>query len=131
MPIKTKRWDDPIESDDGTRILVARYRPRALRKELETWSEWWADLGPSAALHAAFYGKSGPPMAWSVYRGAYLGEMLAAKDRISTLAQRVIAGEQLTLLCSTQCVRESRCHRSLLRDLIDAEVVRLCGSPGA
>ena len=56
MPLKTKRWDEPLEADDGTRILICRYRPRGLRKENETWSEWLPDLAPSAALHAAAYG---------------------------------------------------------------------------
>ena len=42
MPIKTKRWDDPREPDDGFRLLICRYRPRALKKENETWDP---DLG--------------------------------------------------------------------------------------
>jgi uncharacterized protein YeaO (DUF488 family) len=33
MPIKTKRWDDPIDSDDGYRLLVCRYRPRGVSRE--------------------------------------------------------------------------------------------------
>ena len=28
MHIKTKRWNDPVEADDGYRLLVCRYRPR-------------------------------------------------------------------------------------------------------
>src|SRR5262245_34258572 len=46
MALKTKRWDDPIEVDDGTRILICRYRPRGVRKENEAWSEWLPDLAP-------------------------------------------------------------------------------------
>ena len=37
MPIKTKRWCDPRKKSDGWRILICRYRPRALKKEDETW----------------------------------------------------------------------------------------------
>ncbi len=40
------------------------------------------------------------------------------------LRQRVAAGETLTLLCSSACDREARCHRSLLRELIEREVKR-------
>jgi hypothetical protein len=36
------------------------------------------------------------------------------------LARRSQAGETITLLCSSACTRESRCHRSLLKELIDA-----------
>lgn len=116
--IRTKRWNDPIEPSDGTRILVCRYRPRGVAKADETWSEWIADLGPSVKLHAAAYGKSGLKIDWNSYRSSYLREMLSQAQLIDALARRVAEGETITLLCSTQCVRESRCHRSLLQSLI-------------
>lgn len=116
--IRTKRWNDPIEPQDGTRILICRYRPRGVSKANETWSEWQPDLGPSVKLHAAAYGKNGLQIAWESYRVAYLSEMLSQTSAINALAARVAAGETITLLCSTQCVRESRCHRSLLQALI-------------
>ena len=120
MPVKTKRWNDPIEPDDGTRILVCRYRPRGIRREDETWSEWLPDLGPSPSLHAAVYGKGGNPIGWPTYRKMYLREMKSQETRIRALAVRAAAGETLRLLCSSACTRESRCHRSLLKELIEA-----------
>ena len=120
MPVLTKRWDDPVDlSIDGTRILITRYRPRALKKESETWSEWIPELGPSRELHARYYGKIGTGISWEQYRAAYLREMLAQKDWIEQLARRSKTGETITLLCSSQCTRESRCHRSLLKTLIE------------
>src|SRR5947209_15094910 len=68
MPIKTKRWDDPREADDGFRLLTCRYRPRALPKKDETWDSWCKDLGPSKELHADFYGKHGEPIGWEEYQ---------------------------------------------------------------
>jgi uncharacterized protein YeaO (DUF488 family) len=124
MPIKTKRWEDPIEADDGTRILICRYRPRRVRKQDETWDEWLPELGPSTELHAAVYGKHGNPIAWPTYRKMYLREMGAQAAVIRALADRVRQGETITLLCSSACTREARCHRSLLRELIEAEVER-------
>jgi uncharacterized protein YeaO (DUF488 family) len=121
MPIKTKRWDDPREPDDGFRLLVCRYRPRGLPKGEETWDAWDADLGPSRALHAAAYGKSGAPLNWPAYRSRYLLEMRQQREKIAELARRSNNGETLTLLCSSACTRESRCHRSLLKELIEAE----------
>ena len=52
MPIKTKRWDDPRKRDDGFRLLICRYRPRALPKADETWDLWWKQLGPSKELRS-------------------------------------------------------------------------------
>lgn len=117
--IRTRRWNDPEERADGTRVLVCRYRPRGVRKEDETWDEWMQNLGPSRELHAAVYPKHGEdPIGWSEFRRRYLAEMKSQKDAIDALADRVAHGETLTLLCSSSCPDEERCHRSLLRDLI-------------
>src|SRR6266852_9576362 len=62
--IKTKTWDAPRDADDGFRLLICRYRPRALPKKKETWRKWYPWLGPSRELHAAFYGKTGDPIGW-------------------------------------------------------------------
>lgn len=119
-PIRTRRWNDPAEPDDGCRILITRYRPRGLTKGEETWDEWIPDLGPSKALHAAVYGKAGAtPITWRTYLNRYRAEMLGRRELIDALARRVVAGEQLTLLCSSACVRESRCHRSILKTMIE------------
>ena len=120
--IKTKRWNDPAEADDGFRLLVCRYRPRGLRKQDETWDAWQKDLGPSRELHAAFYGKHGPPIGWEEYRRRYLKEMKSQSEAIGELARRVAEGETVTLLCSTACTDASRCHRTLLAGLIEERI---------
>lgn len=119
MPLKTKRWDEPAEPDDGFRVLICRYRPRALPKKEETWHQWYADLGPSKELHAAFYGKTGPPLGWEAYRERYLEEMKAQADFIEQFAELLAEGKTITLLCSRQCVDAGHCHRTLLRGLIE------------
>jgi uncharacterized protein YeaO (DUF488 family) len=123
MPIKTKRWNDPTDPDDGHRLLVTRYRPRGLPKSDETWHAWDKDLAPSTELHAAAYGKGDRlTLSWDIYRQRYLKEMLAQKPKIQALADRLKAGETITLLCSAQCTREDRCHRSLLKMLIERQL---------
>jgi len=124
MHIKTKRYNDPIEKDDGYRLLVCRYRPRGVRKEDETWDAWCADLGPSRALHADYYGKHGPPIAWSEYRRRYLEEIRSQSTLLVDLARRAKAGEAITLLCSSACTDPGRCHRTLLRDVIERAATR-------
>jgi uncharacterized protein YeaO (DUF488 family) len=123
MPVRTRRWEDPVEDGDGARVLVCLYRPRGLKKEFETWTEWYPELGPSVELHAAVYGKNGAKIGWEIYRRRYLQEMREpeARARIQELVARVRSGETVTLLCSSACVRESRCHRSLLAELIEAQ----------
>src|SRR5689334_5588312 len=119
MPIKTKRWNDPIDADDGFRLLITRYRPRGVSKADETWDEWRPQLGPPRELHAAVYTESATPIPWAQYRRHYLQEQRKNKELIASLAKRVGSGETITLLCSSACVRESRCHRSILKELIE------------
>jgi len=118
--VRTRRWNDPAEPGEGTRILVCRYRPRGVKREDETWDEWQRDLGPSVELHAAVYGKSRPAIGFDEYRRRFLAEMEEnpARARLRELARRVAAGEAVTLLCSSQCTDESRCHRTILRELL-------------
>jgi len=125
MPIRTRRWNDPSEPDDGLRVLVTRYRPRGVAKADETWDVWWPELGPSRELHAAVYGKSGAAIGWDEYAERYLVEMTAQRDAIRRLAARVESGQTVTLLCSSACADPLHCHRTLLARLIeDASAVK-------
>jgi len=120
MPIKTRRWNDPPSLDEGHRLLVTRYRPRGVAKADETWDAWQPKLGPSRELHREVYTDASSRIPWPQYRRQYIHEQKANKQLIETLAQRVRAGETITLLCSSACTRESRCHRSILKELIEA-----------
>jgi uncharacterized protein YeaO (DUF488 family) len=122
--LKTKRWDDPKEPDDGFRLLICRYRPRALPKKKETWDLWWSHLGPSKELHAAFYGKHGDAISWDEYRRRYLEEMKEQEESLALLAEKVAAGKTITLLCSSACTDAARCHRTLLKQLIEERVAQ-------
>jgi uncharacterized protein YeaO (DUF488 family) len=122
MPIKTKRWNDLEEPDDGYRLLICRYRPRGVRKDDESWDNWCALLAPSRVLHADFYGKHGPPITWEEYRRRYLAEMQEQRELIAELAELAAAGAKITLLCSSACVDPAHCHRTLLHELIEADL---------
>jgi len=128
MPVRTKRWNDPVEEGDGLRVLVCRYRPRGLPKKDENWDRWHKELGPSKELHADFYGKNGrPPIGWEEYRRRYLAEMEDQQELIAELAGLVAGGQMVTLLCSSACENGLRCHRTLLRELIERQAVRAGG----
>ncbi|MCS7014487.1 MAG: DUF488 family protein [Gemmatales bacterium] len=127
MPIRTKRWNDPVEADDGFRLLITRYRPRGVARKKETWDEWWPELGPSRELHAAYWGKIGPPIPWAEYRRRYLAEVRQQKELLACLLQRLRQGETITLLCSSACVEEKRCHRSLLKKLLEEKLRHSAG----
>jgi uncharacterized protein YeaO (DUF488 family) len=123
--IKTRRWNDEPEADDGLRILVCRYRPRALPKSQETWARWEKDLGPSRELHADAYGKHGPPITWEEFRKRYLAEIREGEEAqalLDELEDLVRGGQTITLLCSSACTDASACHRSLLKEILEQRV---------
>jgi uncharacterized protein YeaO (DUF488 family) len=126
MPVRAKRWNDPASPDDGLRLLICRYRPRGVRKQDEPWDAWCPALAPSKELHAAVYGKTGPALDFPAYEQRFRVEMQARGYWIAGFADRVRAGETLTLLCSSACSDETRCHRSIVKQLIDeaAQTVR-------
>lgn len=125
--IRLKRWNDPPSPADGWRLLICRYRPRALPKAQETWDYWLPNLGPSRELHADYYGKFGPPIGWEEYKRRYLREMRGQGALIEEVARRASQGT-VTLLCSSHCVDDARCHRSLLAPLVEAAAAALAGS---
>lgn len=104
------------EPRDGTRILVMRYWPRGVRKEV--FNTWMRDLAPSPELlHWIMDQKDKPTKnIWLKWAAQYRDEMALQSNAIAELRARHEAGETITLLCG--CHDKSRCHRSLLRDLI-------------
>jgi uncharacterized protein YeaO (DUF488 family) len=116
--VRTKRWNDPREDDDGYRLLVCRYRPRGVPRAEETWDAWCKALAPSEALHAAAYGKGQEPIAWEEYVRRFGEEMTRQRFWITGFAARVRTGERITVLCSSACVDAARCHRTLVAAMI-------------
>jgi uncharacterized protein YeaO (DUF488 family) len=119
MPVRTKRWNDPREPEDGYRLLVCRYRPRGVAKADETWDAWCKALGPSEELHAAAYGKRGPPISFAEYEARFREEMQRQRYWIEGFAAHLRKGETMTLLCSSACVDPARCHRTILKALLE------------
>jgi uncharacterized protein YeaO (DUF488 family) len=124
--LRVRRWNEPAEPEDGVRILVCRYRPRGVARAREPWDAWWKELGPSPPLHADAYGKRGPAIDFEEYRRRFIGEMAVDPGRfyLRALVGRLETGEAITLLCSSACTDEARCHRSILRELALAMIGR-------
>jgi uncharacterized protein YeaO (DUF488 family) len=121
VPVRTKRWNDPVEPDDGFRLLICLYRPRGVRKEDELWNGWASALAPSRELHAAAYGKSAPPLPFDEYARRFREEIERRPSFwIKGLADSLRRGDTITLLCSSACTDAARCHRTLVKAMIEA-----------
>jgi uncharacterized protein YeaO (DUF488 family) len=109
--IRTKRIYDPPSPEDGYRLLVMRLWPRGIRKAAV--DGWEKDLGPSRELLTSF--RAGK-LSWDDLAVRYREEMSARGgllERYRDLGRR----QTLTLLCS--CPDEARCHRSLLKEILE------------
>ncbi len=110
--IRLKRIYDEPSPDDGRRILITRYWPRGTPKSAA--DEYTTKAAPSRELLRQFKHKG---LTWQEYVPRYLKEVkrpeaVTEMQRLAKLAE----SERITLMCI--CEDESRCHRSLVRNLI-------------
>lgn len=116
--IRTKHLRAEIEPADGTRIYISRRWPRGIAKG-ERFSEWIKELAPSTELLDAYLHED---LGWARYEEHYHAEMRSdeAQAAIEALADRVDAGETITLLCDhPRDAPDEECHRFLLADLVE------------
>ena len=115
-PVRAKNIYDLPEPTDGSRVLATRYWPRGVPKGAA--DEYARALSPSEELLRSF--KDGRIDWWS-FRKRYLEEMQSpeAQGEIRRLA-RLAATRPLTVMCV--CKDATRCHRTLLAELIGREM---------
>ena len=112
--VKTKSvYHDPIDQDDGVRVLVMRWWPRGISKEKNKIDMWIRELGPSKELLQDLMSKK---IDIPEYEKRYFKEMESQADKIKELAN--LAGEgTITLLCWEKT--DEGCHRRLLKQLVE------------
>ncbi|MDA1215520.1 MAG: DUF488 family protein [Chloroflexi bacterium] len=115
MPIQAKRVYDPPEPEDGFRLLTMRRWPRGIAKGKV--SGWDKRLAPSTELLADV--RTGV-ISWEEYVNRYRWEMVNRPDAIEGVAdlRKQVNGETVTIMCG--CKDETHCHRTLLKELIEA-----------
>ena len=96
--VRLKRAYEPVEPDDGRRVLVERLWPRGLRKEQAHFDDWLKDVAPSDALRKWFHHD---PSRWTEFEQRYARELdsEAARAAFDELVRRA-ASETVTLVYS-------------------------------
>jgi len=108
-------YDKPSASD-GKRILVMRLWPRGVRKESNDL--WLKDIGTSRELIKEW--KAGK-VTWAQFEKRYNDEMKGElQQKLLTEIVGYARSGPITLLCA--CKDPNRCHRSLLKNLVEAEL---------
>jgi len=121
MAIRIVRLGTPREPGEGPRLATVRRPPRGVRREdyarRDYFDLWLPDLAPSGPLVS--YAKSEPltPARWRTFARRYRSEMRAPAAR-RLLATLALLSDQANFSVGCYCPDESRCHRSLLRELL-------------
>jgi uncharacterized protein YeaO (DUF488 family) len=121
MAIKIVRLGSPREEGEGLRLGTVRRPPRGVPKgeyaSRDLYDVWFPNLSPSEELLKA--GKSAEDeRSWSTFKKRFRAEMSRpdAKRNLDLLAA---LSRQTNLSIGCYCADESRCHRSILRELLN------------
>jgi uncharacterized protein YeaO (DUF488 family) len=121
MPIRIVRLGTPRLPAEGLRLGTVRRPPRGIRKEdysrRDYFDLWLPDLAPSTTLVSWAQAKPITPEGWTTFARRYRAEMSKPP------AQRLIGllaalSSQADFSVGCYCDDESRCHRSVLRELL-------------
>lgn len=121
MAIRIVRLGAPRASGEGLRLGTVRRPPRGVRKEdyarRDYFDLWLPELAPTAPLVSWALSQPFTDQRWNSYARRYRAEMRKpAARRLITLLATLSAGTDFSVGC--YCAEESRCHRSLLRELL-------------
>lgn len=109
--VRTKRVHDPVEGDDGYRVLVDRLWPRGVRKQDLVHDEWMKKIAPSGALRRWF---GHDPDRFDTFAERYRQE-LDGNDEFDRLVH-IAAERPVTLLYAARDRQHN--HAVVLADLI-------------
>ena len=103
------------------RLGTVRRPPRGVKKQdfgrLDYYDVWAPELAPSEPLMKWAHAEPLTEKHWSAFATRYRREMSApAAQRLIALLAALSATTNFSVGC--YCEQESRCHRSLLRDLL-------------
>ena len=120
MPIHVVRLGSPRLDEEGLRIGTVRRPPRGVPKaefaSRDFYDIWLPELAPSEALVKAAQAAEDEG-SWRVFSRRYRAEMGAPeKGRLLDLLAALSRQTDFSVGC--YCADETRCHRSVLRELL-------------
>ena len=128
VPISIVQLGSPRKPEEGVRIGTVRRPPRGVPKadfaRLDYYDVWFPNLAPSAELVKAAL-SAADDRAFAVFARKYRREM-SLPDRSRELDVLAALSHHSNLSVGCYCDNENRCHRSILRELLNergAEVI--------
>lgn len=126
--ISIVRLGSPRAPDEGLRLGTVRRPPRGVPKKdfakRDYYDVWLPELSPSAAVVSAAIHGEWSPAKWKKFVAAYVREMSAPGPK-HLIVMLAALSHQTNFSVGCYCEDESRCHRSILRDLLMVEGAKL------
>jgi uncharacterized protein YeaO (DUF488 family) len=120
MAIRIVRLGSPRSSGEGLRIGTVRRPPRGVPKSefasRNFYDVWFPNLAPSVETIKLAQAADTPEQ-WAAFVRKYRAEMSAPEAR-HTLALLAALSHHGNFSVGCYCENESRCHRSVLRELL-------------
>ena len=121
MAIRVVQLGTPRLLREGLRLGTVRRPPRGVRKEdfaaRDYFDVWLPELAPSAPLVSWALSEPWTPKRWAAYRRRYLQEMRRPEAR-RLIALLAALSQRTDISIGCYCKDETRCHRTLLRQLL-------------
>lgn len=121
MAIRVVRLGSPRQKDEGKRIGTVRRPPRGVRKEdyarLDYYDMWLPQLAPSDELLRTVKSGAITASTWKAFERRFLRE-LASPDNTRLLDLLAAFSKDVNFSIGCYCEEESRCHRSILREVL-------------
>jgi uncharacterized protein YeaO (DUF488 family) len=122
MPIRIVQLGTSRKTGEGLRLGTVRRPPRGVKKSdfgrLDYYDVWLPELAPSEPLRKWIMSKPITRERWTAFSRRYRREMNApVPRRLIALLAALSAGGRFSVGC--YCEDESRCHRSVLRRLLE------------
>jgi uncharacterized protein YeaO (DUF488 family) len=129
--IRLYRLGTPRAIGEGVRIGTVRRPPRGVRKEDlargDYYDAWFPELAPSVKLLTWIKAAPMTDARWERFQRLYSSEMKQPdKQRIIDVLAHLSHQAHFSIGC--HCEDESRCHRSILRELLRDRGALLEGS---
>jgi|SRR5688572_17424305 len=127
MAIRVVQLGSPRQRGEGLRLGTVRRPPRGVPKSehasRDFYDVWLPDLAPSEEL-VKIAQAAGDAGAWKTFAKRYRAEMKRpAAARLLTLLAALSQTTALSVGC--YCEDEARCHRSILRELLEEAGARV------
>lgn len=132
MAIRIVRLGNPRVRDEGLRIGTVRRLPRGVKKQdyarRDFFDVWFPELAPSAKLVKSVQGKDVTDAQWRKFAAAYRREMgKPPASRTLDVLARLSESADFSVGC--YCEDYSRCHRSILKELLAEHGANVAENP--